>query len=262
MKLPTRRHGVLAASLVLAAALAACSQQELYSQLSERQANEMVALLRNAGIPADKQALDNNLYAVSAPQDQFAPAIELLRANGYPRDGFDDLGKVFKKEGFVSSPLEEHARLQHALSQEIANTISSIDGVVVARVHVSVPEKDPLSDKLMPASASVFIKHRAGVDLSGQVGHIKALVVNAIQGLPYDSVTVALFPSEPWPAQAPAPRLATLGGLEATLRWVAAAGAVALAAGGGLLWWQRRRSAAATSESAQVLQWANGGRDA
>jgi len=32
--------------------LAGCSEQELYGQLNERQANEMVAVLRSAGIAA------------------------------------------------------------------------------------------------------------------------------------------------------------------------------------------------------------------
>jgi len=149
---------------------------------------------------------------------------------------------VFKKEGFVSSPLEEQARLNHAMSQEIANTISSIDGVVMARVHLSMPEKDPLADKAPPASASVFIKYRAGSDLSGHVGNIKALVVNSIQGLSYDNVTVALFPSEPWPAH-DAAASAPLSGLDAALWWGMALGGVVLATGFGLWMWQRRRQA-------------------
>ena len=41
---------------VTLALLAACSQQELYGQLTERQANEMVAVLRNAGLHAEKAA--------------------------------------------------------------------------------------------------------------------------------------------------------------------------------------------------------------
>ena len=230
----------IAASAVLL--LAACGEQDLYADLSQRQANEMVAVLRNAGIEADKQGRDNNLFAVTAPKDSFAQAVEVLRAAGYPREGFDTLGQVFKKEGFVSSPLEERARLTHALSQEIANTIASIDGVVMARVHLSVPEKDPLAEKVPAAAASVFIKHRPGVNLEPRMGHIKALVVNSIQGLPYDNVTVVLFPAEPWPTRTAAPAGA-LRSLDATLWWVAAAGSLALAVGGGLWWWLRGRPA-------------------
>lgn len=224
--------------------LTACGEQDVYADLSQRQANEMVAVLRNAGIDADKQGRDNNLFAVTAPKDNFAQAVEVLRATGYPREGFDTLGQVFKKEGFVSSPLEERARLTHALSQEISNTIASIDGVVMARVHLSVPEKDPLAEKAPPAAASVFIKHRPGVNLEARMGHIKALVVNSIQGLPYDSVTVVLFPAEPWPTRT-LPPAGPLRSLDTTLWWVAAAGALALVSGGGLWWWLRGRPAPA-----------------
>jgi type III secretion protein J len=42
----------LVVSLVLSALLCGCGEQELYTQLSERQANEMVALLRGAGVDA------------------------------------------------------------------------------------------------------------------------------------------------------------------------------------------------------------------
>jgi len=222
--------------------LTACGEQDVFADLSQRQANEMVAVLRNAGIDADKQGRDNNLFAVTAPKDSFAQAVEVLRAAGYPREGFDTLGQVFKKEGFVSSPLEERARLTHALSQEISNTIASIDGVVMARVHLSVPEKDPLAEKAPPAAASVFIKHRPGVNLEARMGHIKALVVNSIQGLPYDNVTVVLFPAEPWPTRTVAPT-GPLRSLDTTLWWVAAGGALSLMSGGGLWWWLRKRPA-------------------
>ena len=248
---------VLAVPL-LAVLLAACGEQELYTGLSQRQANEMTAVLRNAGIEAQKASRDADRFAVLAPRENFAQAIEVLRAHGYPRDGYDSLGQVFKKEGFVSSPLEERARLQHALSQEISNTLASIDGVVVARVHLAVPERDPLADKARPSSASVFIKHRPGVDLSGRVGQVKALVVNAIEGLPYDNVTVALFAAEPLPARAAAPA-AALAGLD-TLLWSLLGAGALVAAWGGLWAWRRRQLPGGTTVAlARVLDEAPGG---
>jgi type III secretion protein J len=236
---------VRAALLPVAAALllTACGAQDLYAQLDEQQANEMVAVLRNAGLEADKEQREGANFAVVAPPSEFARAITVLRANGYPRDSFDSIGHVFKKDGFVSSPVEEHARLTHALSQEIANTLSHIDGVIVARVQLALPDKDPLADKVQPAAAAVFIKHRAGVDLSGSVGQIKALVVNSVEGLPYDNVTVALFAAQDWPeaAAAHAPANAPL---DLALALLAAVGATALIAGAGLWVWRRRQAAA------------------
>ena len=230
---------------VTLALLAACSQQELYGQLTERQANEMVAVLRNAGLHAEKAASrDGKAFVVSTRPDDFSRAVEILHAGGFPRDSFDTLGQVFKKEGFVSSALEERARFTHALSQELSATLSSIDGVVQARVHVSVPEKNPLSDKPQHSTASVFIKHRPGVDLSQQTGKIKALVVNAMEGLPYDNVTVALFPAEPIPPAAPQSLASALWSQYGSLL-LFVTGLGFLITGGVVVaaWWQRREAA-------------------
>ena len=186
-----------AGTLILACA-ACSSDQALYSKLSERQANEMVAVLLSAGIEAEKISNDGQ-FSISTPTKNFSAAVRALSAQGYPRDTFDSMGDVFKREGFVSSPLEERARLSHAMSQELANTIASIDGVITARVHLVMPENNPLIDKPQPSAAAVFIKHRADHDLQSQVTQIKALVVNSIEGLAYGNVTVALFPAEAMP---------------------------------------------------------------
>ena len=61
---PLRSFGRAVALAALAVLLAACSEQEIYSQLSERQANEMVAVLRSAGIDADKKVQDGKLRLV------------------------------------------------------------------------------------------------------------------------------------------------------------------------------------------------------
>jgi type III secretion protein J len=239
----------------LALLLAACGEQDLYSQLSQRQANEMTSVLRSAGVEAEKKQRDGGTFAVVAPRDSFSQAMEVLRAHGLPRDGHESLGQVFKKEGFGSSPIEDRARLNYALSQEIANTLSSIDGVITARVHLALPERDPLADKPLPSSASVFIKHRAGVDLQARVGNIKALVVNALPSLPYDNVTVALFQAEALPLRAAAPQ--SLGGLGTLLSTVIGLGVLALLAGAGLMLWQRRKDRLATAAPAEADDSAN-----
>jgi type III secretion protein J len=92
----------------------------------------------------------------------------------------------------------------------------------------------------------VFIKHRADKDLAPQVGQIKALVVNSVEGLAYDNVTVALFPAESMPGDSPATPAAPAespqvrqAALVLPLMAGGVAGALALG-GGGLLWWRRR----------------------
>jgi len=82
-----------------------------------------------------------------------------------------------------------------AVSQELSRTLRSIDGVVEARVHVVIPQDDPLSDKVRPSSAAVFIKHRPDVDLRLLAPAVKDLVAHSIEGLAPDRVALTLFPA-------------------------------------------------------------------
>lgn len=213
-----RRSPLVVAALLL---LAACGQVDLYVDQSERHANEMVAILRSNGIEASKRVLPeakdpDHGWAVTTPEGDFPRATRLLGAQGYPRQQSATLGSVFKKEGFVSSPFEERARLNYALAQELEHSISLIDGVTENHVVVTQPERDPLSDVVRPASASVVIRHRPGTGLEGQVGQIRAMMVDAVEGLAPERVTILL--SAPAPLSLPTTSQSSLGGLGEGLR--------------------------------------------
>ena len=188
----------LALSLMLLAGLVgltAC-RVELYSGLQEKEGNEILAVLLSHNIPATKVLGKNNIVSIRVDEVDVASAIELLRHNGFPRDQFVNLGDVFQKQGLISSPLEERARYIYALSQTISETLSQIDGVLTARVHVVLPEKQALAEFVPPSSASVFIKYRPGMGIEEMVPNIKMIVQNSIEGLSYDKIGVALFPAQ------------------------------------------------------------------
>lgn len=183
-------------ALIFCFLLTGCQQQVLYMDLTEQEANEIIALLYQSNLSASKIGEKGGKFRVDTSQSSFAQAVSILQQHGLPRERFDSIGEVFAKDGFVSSPLEERARLNYALSQEISRTISNIDGVLVARVHLAVPKRGYLSDSTTPSSASVFVKHRTDIDLGPSVGKIKSLVVTGFENLPYENVTVSLFPAE------------------------------------------------------------------
>ncbi|RWK57955.1 MAG: EscJ/YscJ/HrcJ family type III secretion inner membrane ring protein [Mesorhizobium sp.] len=173
--------------------LQACSV-ELYSNLNQRQANEIVATLMRHGIPAQREAAKDGKMTVSVQKDRFAEAMAILDESGLPKQEFQTLGDVFKRDGLVSSPVEERATMIYGLSQELSQTISDIDGVLSARVHLVLPENDPLRQRLVPSSASVFIRHRASVPMNELIPQVKMLVAKGIAGLTYDNVSVTLIP--------------------------------------------------------------------
>jgi type III secretion protein J len=183
------------AALLLALLLAAC-QVELFNSLSEREANDMLAILLRHGIDAQKVPVKEGLMSLTVEESRFAEAVELLRRYGYPRERFSSIGEIFKKEGLISSPLEERVRFVYALSQELSETISQIDGVLGARVHVVLPNNEMATESTVPSSAAVSIRHRADMALDRLIPQIKLLVVNSIEGLSYDKVSVVLFPIE------------------------------------------------------------------
>ncbi len=185
-------------SLLLCATLGLYGCESIvFTNVSENSANEIVSFLSSQGIMAKKTAGQNDMFSVVVDESELARSVELLAAEGLPRTNYDSMGNVFKKEGVVSTPLEENARLIYALSQEVAGSIALIDGVLAARVHVVLPTADVFGTANTPSSASVFIKHRSGVSIESEVARIKQLVENSIQGLTYDNISVFLFSAPP-----------------------------------------------------------------
>lgn len=187
---------ILAFSIIL---LLGCeSHVILHSELNEQDANQVVSSLLNNGILAKKITTKEG-FSVSIIEHDMASAVETLTAQGLPKRNLTNLGDVFKKEGVISSPLEERARYIHALSQELEYTLSEMDGVVSARVHVVLPERVAPGEPMQPSSAAVFIKHEADFDPDIYENRVKKMVASSIPGLSgsdSDKTTVVLSPTE------------------------------------------------------------------
>jgi len=201
MKLKSTSHfclrSVLRASLLTGVLLVAGCQTDLYSGLTEVEANQMLAVLVANGIPTDKAAAGKEGFNLRVDERDMLKAIAVLKDHGYPRNTRDSIGKVFQKSGIMSSPFEERVRYIYALGEDVAQTISSIDGVITARVHIVLPDTPQLGQPVRPSSAAVFIKHQPGIDLDFLVPQIRRLVSSSIEGLEYSAVTVVLTEARP-----------------------------------------------------------------
>lgn len=182
--------------LVIMLALSGC-KTELYSNLPENDANAMLSILLNNKIDAEK-ILDKKAgtYFLHVDKSKIPQAVGILKEYGYPKEKIATIGDLFKKEGLISSPLEERARFIYALSQSVQETLSQIDGVLVARVHVVLPENNPVDKTIKPSSASVFIKYNPAYRLEDMKSEIKMIVEKSIEGLTYDKVSVVMVPAQ------------------------------------------------------------------
>jgi type III secretion protein J len=196
-KLFSRTLGWLFGALLISL-LSACSQQ-LFGALNENSANLVVAALRSEGIAAEKVLASEDMWKVTVPDDEFARSTQVLKRRNLPPQQFEGLGRVFKKESLVSTPTEERARLIYAMSQELEQSLTTLDGVLNARVHPVIPPHDPLNPKKVASSASVLIKYRPGAEIASRESMIRALVASGIEGLAYDDVRVLMVEAEKQP---------------------------------------------------------------
>jgi type III secretion protein J len=201
------------APVLLVLGLAGC-KVDLYSGLTEQEANEILAVLAGDHITASKERSEGGDWQVKVEESRLGAALDLLRSQGLPHDRYVSMGDVFQKQGLVSTPAEERMRYIYAVSQELSQTLRSVDGVVSARVHVVIPANDPLSDKIRPSSAAVFIKYRPDVDLRLLAPAVKDMVAHSIEGLSHDQVSLSLFEAKrpaPPPAETAAAAAPVLG---------------------------------------------------
>jgi type III secretion protein J len=231
---PTRRSTTATTLLVLAACLLAGCRGALYTKQTEDDANEMLAALIDRGVHADKATSDGGkTWDINVDDGEVARAMSILQASGLPHERHVSLGDMFKKEGLISTPTEERVRFVYGVTQELSDTLGRIDGVVGAKVHIVIPNNDPMAPAIKPSSASVFIKYRPEVDLSALTPSIKNLVVRSVEGLTYENVTVTLVPAALIAPAPPAP---------GTAWWAWGTGAFVLAAlGAGLAFLLKQR---------------------
>ena len=160
----------------------------LYGNLSDSDSSSVVQALQTSGI---EYKLDNNSGAIMVPAERVHDARLQLASQGLPQGKNSSFEQMNKDPGFGVSQFMESARYQYALESELARTISSLQAVEAARVHLAIPQQSAFVRDRRPPSASVLLQLRAGHRIAPeQVSAIVHLVASSIPELDSDQVTV------------------------------------------------------------------------
>jgi flagellar M-ring protein FliF len=193
---PTKGRNFLIAMVLLASAIGFGSlifwnsrpdYQVLFSSLSQEDAGEMLAKLKEKKIPYQ---LANNGTTVLVPQDQVYDTRITLAAEGLPKGGGVGF-EVFDRTNLGTTDFVQKLNYQRALQGELSRTIKQIREIEQARVHIVTPKESLFVEEQKKPTASVFIKTRSGMTLgASQVEGIVHLVASAVEGLEPGNITV------------------------------------------------------------------------
>ncbi len=160
----------------------------LYGNLSERASAEIIEVLQQEGI--DYQ-LDEISGEILVPPDQIHNIRIKLASQGLPKQEGEGFEILDRDQGFGTSQFMEKARYHRALEGELARSISGIDSVHSARVHLAIPKQSVFIRDRREPSASVLVNLKQGRDLSeAQIAAITHMVAASIPDLKAGNVTV------------------------------------------------------------------------
>ncbi len=160
----------------------------LFSNLKPEDAASIAEKLRDSKTPYRIAA---NGTAVEVPSKDVYDIRLNLAGQGLPRGG--NIGfEVFDKGSLGVTDFSQKMNYLRALQGELERTITSVDQVADARVHIVIPEDTIYSDKQAQATASVLLNLKGTGRLEQEnVASIVNIVSAAVEGLKPERVTVA-----------------------------------------------------------------------
>jgi flagellar M-ring protein FliF len=183
----------LAASVAIGFAVVLWSQQPdyrpLYGSLDGMDASQVMETLSAADI---KYTVEPNSGALLVQADDVARARMRLAAAGVaPRDNSVGFEILDQEQGLGTSQFMEATRYRRGLEGELARTVSSLNNVKAARVHLAIPKSSVFVRDERKPSASVLVELYSGRGLEpNQVMAIVNLVASSVPEMNKAQVTV------------------------------------------------------------------------
>lgn len=182
----------LAASIAIGLAAVLWSNGPDYkpvlSSITDYNADQIVEILSVNNIPFK---LDQNTGALLVESDFYHQARLKLAGSGIVSDNIVGMEIMDQEQGLGTSQFVETTRYRRGLEGELSRTITSLQSIKSARVHLAIPKESVFVRDTRKPSASVFLELYPGRRLDkSQVEAIVNLVASSISQLSDKDVTV------------------------------------------------------------------------
>ncbi len=160
----------------------------LYAGLDRLDSSEIIEILETNNI---NFKVDTRSGALLVAADEIHDARIKLAEMGLPGDSSVGFELLDKEQPLGTSQFMETARYRRSLEGELARTITSINSIRAARVHLAIPKNSVFVRDARQPRASVFVELYPGRGIkSDQVRAIANLVASSITELQLKHVTV------------------------------------------------------------------------
>ncbi|MDF7777312.1 flagellar basal-body MS-ring/collar protein FliF [Sphingomonas sp. AOB5] len=178
--------GLIAAGLLAWSMIATAPQRILFANLTDADKSSVTAALQGANIAS---SIDGS-GSVTVAEDDYHKARMLLASQDLPKAQPGGYAILDQLPMGVSRAVEGE-RLRQARETELARSITEIDAVAEARVHLATPESTVFVRDHAKPSASVIVKLQPGRSLGdAQIRAIVNLVASSVPGMTPDGVTI------------------------------------------------------------------------
>ncbi|AVX39888.1 MULTISPECIES: type III secretion system inner membrane ring lipoprotein SctJ [Yersinia] len=176
--------------------LGGCDNQVLLTELSQRQSNEVLAVLQENGVEGTRRENGKLGSSIKVARGDFVTAVDLLRLYNLPSKEQVEIIQAFPGDSLVASPQAERSRLLSLIEQRLQQSLLTIPGVVNARVHVSYPLSSNNRTKQLQQVSSL-VTYAGNEDPKQMMNKIKLFLTNSFTEASYDNVSVVVVERPP-----------------------------------------------------------------
>lgn len=165
-------------------------QDQILHDLEEGEANRVVSELHDAGIESRKERQADGRWAISVSERSRLQSLQRLRvARLLP----EAVPGESTESPLMASREEQRFQFERAVSRELERTLSALEGVLHARVHLNLVAVDPLFGRPVrgapPSGGSVLLVVKSGCRIDR--AEVRTLVARAA-GLDEERVAVLI----------------------------------------------------------------------